>query len=122
MPNPSASYDTVAITVAINTTESDYVAIGNPTELGLIVPAITSGTLVVKVATSAAGANKTALVDGTGTALLSYGAGTGAFAISSNVMGACLGYSHIGVVCGASQGAARTFLLTRKQVSVDPSA
>lgn len=122
MPNPSVTYDTVPITVAINTTESDYVAIGNPTELGLIVPTITSGTLVVKVATSAAGANKVGLVDGTGTAKLSYGAGTGGFAISSNEMGACLAYSHIGVVCGASQGTARTFLLTRKLAGVDPSA
>ena len=122
MPNPSATSDTVDIVVPNGgTTAAAYVAIGNPTELGLIVPTITSGTLVVKVALDASGTGAQGLVDGTGTAKLSYGAGTGNFAISSNEMGACLGYAFINVVCGASQGAERTFKLVRKLAGIDPT-
>src|SRR5207253_10094931 len=103
MPNPSASYDLVSITIANNGTQSDWIDLGNPTELGLYVPTLTSSTLTVKVAQDASGTGAQALVDGTGTAKLTYSAGTGGFAISSNEMGACLGYSHIGVLCGTAQ-------------------
>jgi len=122
MPNPSANYAIDNITIANGGTQSDWIPIGNPTELGLYVPTLTSSTLVVKVAQDATGTGAVGLVDGTGTAILSYGASTGGFAIGSNRMGDCLGYSHIGVTCGSAQGAARTFKLTRKQVGVDPSA
>lgn len=124
MPNPSSSSDTVNITLGASpATQSAWVAIGNPTELGLYVPALSpSATVTVKVAQDASGTGAQALVDGTGTAKLTYASGAGGFAISSNEMGACLGYSHISVVVGTAQTAGKTFVLSRKMVSVDPSA
>lgn len=121
MPSPSTNYDLINITIANGGTQSDWVAVGNPTELGLYVPALTSSTLTVKVAQDASGTGAQALVDGTGTAKLTYAAGTGGFAISSNEMGACLGYSHIGVTCGSAQGAQRVFKLARKLAGVEPT-
>lgn len=122
MPNPDPPHDTVSITIANGDTTSGFVAIGNPTELGLYVPLLTSSTMKVQVARDTAGTGASDVYDGTGTQTLVYAAGTGSFAIGSNHMGACLGYSHIGIVCGTAQGAQRVFRLSRKQVGVDPSA
>lgn len=123
MPYP-AGYDTVPITLAASpATQSDWIAIGNPAELGLFIPALSpSATVTVKVAQDASGTGAQTIVDGTGTQKLVYASGAGGFAISSNEMGACLGYSHISVVVGTAQTLAKTFLLTRKTVGVDPSA
>ena len=124
MPNPSVTTDTVSIALGASpATQSEWKAIGNPTELGLIIPALSpNATVTVKVATDASGTNAQAMVDGTGTAKLTFASGAGGFAISSNEMGACLGYSHISVVVGTAQTTGKTFVLTRKMVSVDPSA
>jgi hypothetical protein len=121
MPVPAAAYDSVDLTVANGGTSSTWAAIGNASELGLYVPTITSGTVTLQVAQDGSGTGASGLVDKSGTAILVLGASTGGFALSSNEMGACLGYSHLRVVCGAAQGAARTFKLTRKVVGVDPS-
>lgn len=121
MPSPNPPYDEIPIIVLNTATQSDWVSIGNPTELGLIVPVLTSSTLTVKVARDAAGAGASALFDSTGTQKLTYAAGLGGFAISSNEMGACLGYAFIGVTCGSPQGADRVFRLVRKLSGVDPS-
>ena len=123
MPNPSASYDEVSIALAASpAVNSSFVAIGNPTELGLIVPALSpSATVTVKVAMLADGSDAKTISDGTGTQKLVYGSGAGGFAISGNEMGACLPYKYLGVTVGTAQTLAKTFTLIRKMVSVDPS-
>lgn len=109
---PGARYDEVTLTVANGDTASDWQEIGNPAEIGLLVPTITSGTVTVQVSND--GSTARGLVNQAGTAILVLAASTGAYAVSSNEMGACLGYKYIRVVCGASQGAQRLFKVTRK--------
>jgi len=112
---PGSVEDTVTLTVAVNGTTSDAGLIGNPCELGLFVPAIVSGTVTVQV--SEDGTNFFGLVNQAGTAILVLAASTGSVAVSSNEMGACLGYKYVRVVCGATQtSTARLFTLKRKWV------
>lgn len=115
-------YEEVDVVVANGQTASAWVAIGNPAELGLYVPTITNGTVTLQVARDASGTGASGLVNQAGTAILVLAASTGAFAVSSLEMGALLGYSHMRVVCGAAQGADRTFKLAKKLVRVDPLA
>lgn len=124
MPFPSANYDEVTISLAASpATQSAWVAVGNPTELGLYVPTLDPATtLTVKVARDSSGTGAAVVKDGTGTQKLVYASGTGDFAISSNEMGACLGYSHVSVVVGTAQTTGKTFRLARKLAGVDPSA
>lgn len=122
MPNPSATFEATPITIANGQAASDIIAIGNPTELGLLVPTLTSSTLKVQVGRLSDGSDMRDIYDATGTQKLTYGAGTGNFAISTNEMGACLAYPYIKLVCGSSQGAARTFYLMRKVVGADVTA
>jgi hypothetical protein len=123
MPNPTANYQLDTITLAASpATQSDWIPLGNPTELGLYVPALSpSSPLTVKVAQDAAGTGAAILVDGTGTQKLVYASGAGGFAISSNEMGACLGYSHISILCGTAQTTQKLFKLARKVAGTDPS-
>lgn len=116
----SAPQDTVDIVVANGGTTSAWVHIGNPSEVGLSVPTITSGTVTVQVAYASDGTGGGGVVNGAGTAVLVIAASTGGFNVSSNDMGAVLGYGYIRLVCGASQGADRTFKLTRKAVQTVP--
>lgn len=109
-------HDTVDLVVANGGTTSDWVHIGNPSECGLSIPTITSGTVTVQVAYASDGTGGGGVIDGSGTAKLVVAASTGGVNISSNDMGAVLGYPYMRVVCGAAQGAARTFKLTRKAV------
>lgn len=113
-----APQDTVDVVIANGGTTSPWVHIGNPSEVGLSVPAITSASLVVQVAYASDGTGGAGLVDATGTAVLSYAAGTGGFNIGSNHMAAILGYGYMRVVLGAAQGAERTLKLTRKSVQI----
>lgn len=79
---------------------------------GLLVPSLTSSTLKVQVSND----NSTwqDLKDGGGTAVLSWAAGTGDFAVASRDMVDIAGYRFMRVVCGTAQGADRTFTLTFK--------
>lgn len=122
MPNPSATVDSVTVTIANGGTTSNTVAIGNPTELGLIVPALTASTLKVQVGFASDGSDAKDVYDGTGTQTLTFASGTGSFAIGSNHMGACLGYPYLTLVCGSAQAAQRDFKLIRKVAGVDPTA
>lgn len=112
--------DTVDIVVANGGTTSAWVHIGNPSEVGLSVPTITSATVTVQVAYASDGTGGGGVVNGSGTAVLSLAASTGGFNVGSNDMGAVLGYGYMRIVCGASQGADRTFKLTRKAVQTIP--
>jgi hypothetical protein len=113
-PTPGTSQDTVTLTVSSSGTTSTSADISNCSELGLFVPTITSGTVTVQV--SEDDSNYFGLVNQAGTAILALAASTGAVAISGNELGACLPYKYIRVVCGASQGSARSFTLKRKWV------
>lgn len=109
-------HDVVDLVVANGGTTSGWVHIGNPSECGLWVPTLTSATVTVQVAYLPDGTGGGGVVNGAGTAVLVLAASTGAVNVSSNDMGAVLGYPYMRVVCGASQGAERTFKLTRKSV------
>lgn len=111
--------DSISIVVTAGQTVSETVHIGNPSELGLLVPALTTATTVtVQVGAVAAGTDRRGIVDQAGTAKLALASGSGNVAISSLEMGAVLGYPYLTVVLGAAQAADKTFTLTRKSVSV----
>lgn len=110
--------DTVDLVVANGGTASAWVHIGNPAEVGLSVPTLTSSTLEVQVAYASDGTGGGKVYNGTGTQELVWGAGTGGFNVSSLAMGAVLGWGYMRVVCGSAQGADRTFKLTRKSVQI----
>lgn len=114
MPIPGSVQDVATLTVANGGTTSTSALIDNCSEVGLFVPTITSGTVIVQV--SEDDTNYFGLVNQSGTAILVLGAGTGAVAISGNELGSALPYKYIRVVCGAAQGAARSFTLKRKWV------
>jgi hypothetical protein len=122
MPIPAISPDEVTLTIPNGSDSSQWVYIGNPTEIGLIVPVITNATITVQVARTIAGAGASTLVNQAGAAILVTAASVGGFAISSNEMGAALGYAFIRVVSSVNQGAERVFYLTRKVSGVDPTA
>lgn len=112
-------HDTVDLVVANGGTTSPWVHIGNPSEMGLTVPTITNGTVTVQVAYASDGTGGGNVVNGSGTQVLQLAASTGGVSVSSNDMGAALGYPYMRVVCGAAQGAERTFKLTRKSVQIN---
>jgi hypothetical protein len=109
-------HDTVDLVVPNGQTSSPWVHIGSPSECGFFVPTITLATVTVEVAYASDGTGGGPLVDGGGAARLTWAAGTGNFRVSTNDMGAVLGYPYMRVVCGAVQGAERTFKLLRKAV------
>lgn len=112
-------FDSVTITVTAGQTVSPAVHIGNPAEMGLLVPTLTTPTTVtVKVGNLADGTDARGVVDQGGTAKLVLASGSGNVAISSLEMGACLGYPYLTVVLGATQAADKTFTLTRKAVAM----
>ena len=119
MPLPGEVQDTVTLTVAINGTKSTGGLIDNCSEIGLIVPAIVSGTVTVQVSETDMDANYVGLTNQAGTAILVAAASTGSFAFSGNELGAALPYKYIRVVCGATQTTtARLFTLKRKWVGM----
>jgi hypothetical protein len=113
-------FETDALVVASGQTTSGALLIKDPASIGLIVPTITSGTVTVQV--SADGTNWFGLKDTGGNALLSYAASTGGFACSADDLAPVLGYAYLRLVCGASQGADRTFTVCRTLVRTDPLA
>lgn len=112
--------DSVLIEVAATETVSETVHVGNPAELGLLVPALTTATTVqVQVGAEADGSDAVGIVDEDGTAKLTLASGSGGVAISSLEMGAVLGYPYLTIVLGAGQVAGKTFTLTRKGIAVN---
>lgn len=118
MPWQTSPYEEANMVITAGQTVSTTVHIRNPAELGLLVPTLTSTTVAVHVGNQSDGSDHRGLVDSTGNALLSYAAGTGNFAISTNSMGACLGYAYMTIVIGTVQGSNRTVTLTMKAVDV----
>lgn len=95
------------------------VFIGNPSEMGLVVPALgTATTVTLKVGFESDGSDAVGIVDQAGTAKLALASGSGGVAISSLELGAVLGYPFLTIVLGAAQAADVTFVLGRKAVSV----
>lgn len=114
---PGDTQDTVTLTITAGGTKSSGGLIDNCCELGLIVPALVSGTLTVQVSETDVDANYVGLVNQAGTAILVTGATTGGFAFSGNELGAALPYKYIRVVSGATQTVTdRLFTLKRKWV------
>lgn len=122
MPYPNNIQDSITLTIPNGTKPSPFVPLGNPSEIGLFVPALTSCTLTVQVALDAAGTGAVTLVGGTGTAILTIPTTTGAYALGSDVLKPALGYAFIGVNSSVNQGADRVFTLTRKITGSDPTA
>jgi hypothetical protein len=123
MANPTTAWDEVSLTVAASGTQSNWVAVGNPNELGLFVPALSpSATVTVKVARDASGTGAAGLVDKAGTAILVLASGAGGIAVSSNEMGAVLGYPFVSVVLGTATTGAVVFRLQRKITADSPYA
>lgn len=115
-------YDVIDIVIAETpAVNSEWVHIGHPAEVGLYVPALTTAaTVTIKVAHAADGTGGAGLVNGDGDAILVLASGSGDVNISSNDLGAILGYGWIRITLGAAQAAAKTFKLTRKSVSTAP--
>lgn len=108
-------HDTVDVIVTAGQTVSAVVHVGNPSELGLYVPTLTTPTTVqVRVAYASDGTGGANVVDKGGTQILSLASGSGNVNIGGNDMGACLGYPYLYVVLGATQAADKTFKLIRK--------
>lgn len=112
--------DAVDLVMADEGTATPWTALGNPSEVGLIVPAgLTSCNLHVEVSSQADGTPGGMVVDKSGTQVLKVDATTGGFAFSSNEMGAVLGYGWLRVVSSVTQSAGpHTFTLTRKLVRI----
>ena len=100
-----------------------WTAIGNASELGLFVPALgTACTVTIQVARDSGGTNGGGIVDKSGTAILVLASSSGGFAVSSNELGALLGYPYMRVVLGANQAGDVTFVLEQKITATDPLA
>ena len=109
---------TVSLVVLATATVSSTVHIGNPAEVGLKVPTLTTPTTVtVKVGLLADGSDAVGIVDQAGTAKLVLASGAGGVAIGSLDLGQILGYPYLTVVLGAAQAGDVTFTLTRKSIS-----
>lgn len=121
MPSPLGPWDEISLTVTAGQTASPWVAIGNPGEVGLIVPALgTATTVTVQVARDSLGTGAANLVNGAGSQVCSLASGSGGVAVSSNDLGAILGYPYLRVVLGATQAADKTFYLERKATEHEP--
>lgn len=108
--------DNATITAGQTTTT---VLIGNPSEVGLQVPTLTTPTTVtLKVGSASDGSDAKGIVDQGGTAKLALASGSGNVAISSLDLAAILGYKYLTIVIGATQAADKVFVLDRKSVSV----
>ncbi len=100
-----------------------WTAIENPSELGLIVPPLpTPSSVFVQVARDAIGTGAAILVDKAGTQVLLLASSSGSLAVSSNELGAILGYPFMRVVLGTNQNFDVTFYLMQKVVAGDPYA
>lgn len=118
MAYQSYPHDSIPLVVADGETVSETVHIGNPAEVGLLVPTLaTPTTVTVKVGNESDGSDAVGLVDDQGAAFLVLASGSGGVAITSLAMGAILGYAYLTVVLGAAQAADVTFTLTRKAVA-----
>lgn len=115
-----SNYETDTLVVANGATTSGSVLVKNPTSLGLLIPTITSAT--VKVQVSNDGTNFFDVQDTAGVVKMTWGASTGNFAVQPADLASALGYLWVQIVCGAPQGAARTFTLIRCTAKSDPLA
>lgn len=114
-------YDVVEILVPESETESEWVHIGQPAEVGLYVPALPVNTTVtVQVAYDDEGTGGAGLVNGSGTAILALASGAGDVNVGANDMGAILAFGWIKIVIGAAQAADKSFMLIRKAVATAP--
>lgn len=122
MPNPTdpnAVVTPLTLVIATSTIKTPGFSVGNPTEIGLIVPTIASSILTIQVSHEDVDASYKALFDRDGTAVLTYAAGTGNFAISCNDFGAVIAYPFFRVLFGTAQGADRVFQVVRKVSQVN---
>ena len=118
MPWQGGPYEPEDIVIPDPQTEAT-VFIGNPAEIGLIVPTLgTATTVTLQVGLESDGSDAVGIVDQGGTAKLALASGSGGVAISSLDMGAVLGYPYLTIVLGAAQAADVTFTLVKKSVSV----
>jgi hypothetical protein len=103
--------DTRPITVASGGT-SGFCQLEDWDTDGLIVPALTSSTLTIKVSDD----NVTyySLRDEYDVATLTYAASTGSFVVGAKSIADVTAFRYLGVFCGTAQGAARTFTLCFK--------
>lgn len=108
------------VTHAAANVNGPWTAIDNPSEIGLIVPALApNSTVTIQVARDAAGTGASPLVDKAGAAVLVLASSAGGFAVSSNEFGALLGYPYMRVVLGTNQNADVTFYMLRKVAGSD---
>jgi hypothetical protein len=107
------TYNTKTFQIASGGT-SGYVELESFPVLGLYIPAITSGTIQLKVSEDAT--TFYPVVDLEGTTLLDASgvATTGNIAISSRSLSDVIGYKYLGVFCENAQAEARTLTLKMK--------
>jgi hypothetical protein len=126
MPSPLGVWDELSLKITAGQTSSPWTSVGNPSAVGLAVPALgTATTVTVQVARAAAGTGGGGLVNGAGTAVLALASGSGGVNVSGVDLAALLGYPFMRVVLGAAQGAAQgadvTFWLERKMTGHEPT-
>lgn len=123
MPYPNtADFIDMLVATAGGNVVSPWTSIGNPSALGLFVPALGSAsTVTLQAALTSDGTNGAGFVDKSGAAVLVLPSSSGGFHVSSSEMAAALAYPYIRVVLGTHQAADVTFKLVRKVTGSDPT-
>lgn len=109
------------LTIAAAGTTSDSVEVGNPTDVGLIVGALSPSTTIT-VQVSQDNSTWAGVVDKAGAAEMVLASGAGGVAVDTNALGAILAYKYVRIVAGAGQTNGATATLCRKISRTDPMA
>ena len=117
----NAPLETATLTIASSGTVSTSAAVGNPTDIGAIIGALSpDATITFQVSND--DSNWRGLVDKSGTAILALSSSSGAKAVSTNDLGAVLAYRYVRAVAGTPQTSGATITLCRKVSRTDPMA
>lgn len=126
LPTPGAALtapqDALTFTIAAaGTTPAAGQELQNPSEIGMIVGALSPNSTVV-VEVSQDNSTFVGLVDKAGAALMVIPSSAGGYAVDGNAMGGALPYKFIRPKCGTAQTNGATITITRRITRTDPLA
>lgn len=126
LPTPGAALtatsDALTFTVAaLGTTPSAGQELGNPSEIGLIVAALSPNSTVV-IEVSHDNVTFYPIVDKAGAATLVFASSAGAYAVDGNALGGALPYKYIRPKYGTAQTTGGTLIISRRITRTDPLA